>query len=49
MMEVHDHQVSGRITDLVREGLIERTGDRRQKPATECWAEVYRVVPPPRK
>ena len=44
LMEVHDHQISGRFTDLVRDGLIERTGDRRQKPETGCWAEVYRVV-----
>src|SRR3954470_20282285 len=44
MMEVHDHQISGRITDLKSEGQIEPTGQRRTKPETGCHAEVYRCV-----
>lgn len=43
-MELHDHQISGRITDLKRDGLIEPTGERRTKPETGCQAEVYRLV-----
>lgn len=35
-----DHQISGRITELVKEGIIERTPQRRQKPETGCWADV---------
>jgi hypothetical protein len=47
---VHDHQISGRFTDLVREGLIAKTGTRKVKPETGCEAEVYRLVTdPPRR
>src|SRR3954470_16869403 len=46
MMEVHDHQISGRITDLKRDGLIEPTGQRRENPETRCQAEVYRLRGP---
>lgn len=47
MMEVHDHQISGRITELLRDGLIEPTGQRRTKPETGCQAETYRPRPKP--
>ena len=46
LMQVHDHQISGRITDLKRDGEIEPTGERRKKPETGCEAEVYRLTPP---
>lgn len=39
-----DHQISGRFTDLRKLGIIERTGERRVKPATGCSADVYRIV-----
>jgi hypothetical protein len=42
-MNVLDHQISGRITDLLFDGLIERTGDRRTKPETGCPCDVYRI------
>lgn len=47
-MEVHDHQISGRITDMKRDGEIEPTGQRKRKPETGCEAEVYRLCPPRR-
>lgn len=39
----HAHQISGRITELKRDLVIEPTGDRRPNPATGCQAEVYRL------
>lgn len=45
-----DHQISGRFGEMVRLGLIAKTGERRVKPATGCHAEVYEiagVVTPP--
>jgi hypothetical protein len=42
-MGVFDHQISGRITDLKRDGVIEATGERRAKPDTNCPADVYRL------
>lgn len=41
--EVPDHVISGRFTELARDGYIERTGERRNKPVSECPAEVWRV------
>jgi hypothetical protein len=38
-----DHCISGRFTELVRDGFIEPTGERRRKPSTDCDAEVYRL------
>lgn len=43
LMEVHDHQISGRITDMKRDGEIEPTGHRKRKPETGCEAEVYKL------
>lgn len=40
---VHAHQISGRITDLKRDGLIQATGERRINRATGCQADVYRL------
>lgn len=42
-----DHQISGRITDLLKAGRIERTGETRPNPATNCAAAVYRLRTPP--
>jgi len=39
-----DHQISGRFGELVKLGLIEKTGERRRKPSTGCSAEVYRIA-----
>lgn len=38
-----DHQISGRFTELAREGLIERTGARKARPDTGCEADVWRL------
>lgn len=43
-MQIEPHRISGRITELKRDGLIQRTGDRRQNPATGCSAEVLRLA-----
>lgn len=40
---VHDHQISGRFSELEHKGLIEKAGERRLKPGTRCEAEAYRV------
>lgn len=41
---VHDHQISGRITELLATHQIEPTGEHRKKPDTGCPAAVYRRV-----
>lgn len=41
---VPDHVISGRLTELARDLWIERTGDRRLKPASRCPADVWRVT-----
>ena len=38
-----DHQISGRFTELAADGLIERTGQTRVKPETQCAADVWRL------
>lgn len=43
-MDLGDNQISGRFSEMLIEGLIEKAGIRRQKGETGCWAEVYRVV-----
>lgn len=40
---VHDHQISGRITELLAAGQIEPTGEQRKKPDTNCPAAVYQI------
>lgn len=40
-LEVFDHQISGRFGEMMTEGLIYKTGERRIKPGTKCEAEVY--------
>jgi DNA-binding HxlR family transcriptional regulator len=40
----HDHQISGRFGELVKSGLIERTGARRVKPVTGCQCDEYRIT-----
>lgn len=42
-----DHQISGRFTELAKDGLIVRTGERRQKPETGCVADVWRLADRP--
>lgn len=44
-LRCHPHQISGRLTDLKAECLIEPTGERRPNPATGCQADVYRAGP----
>jgi predicted ArsR family transcriptional regulator len=45
-MNLHDHQISGRITDLLKDGEIERTGQTKRKPETGCLCDIYRLVIP---
>lgn len=40
-MELGDNQISGRFSELERDGLIRKAGVRRLKPGTDCQAEVY--------
>jgi hypothetical protein len=42
-MGVGDHQISGVLTALCKDGFIERTGQRRVKPETQCPADVWRI------
>lgn len=42
-MDLGDNQISGRFSELERDGLIEKAGIRRQKGETGCWAECYRI------
>jgi hypothetical protein len=41
---VHDHQISGRFSALVKDALIARTGLRRKKPDTGCDCEEYCIT-----
>lgn len=43
MLDVFEHQISGRFSELERDHHIEKAGFRRQKGETGCWAEVYRI------
>lgn len=45
--EVPDHTISGRFTELARDGYIERTGERRPKPETGCDADVWALKAAP--
>lgn len=40
---IPDHVVSGRFTELSKDGLIERTGERRVKPESGAKANVWRI------
>lgn len=40
---VPDHCISGRFTELAKDGFIEPSGERRRKPQTECDCEVWRL------
>lgn len=40
---VPDHVISGRFTELAKDLHIERTGERRLKPESQCPADVWRV------
>mgnify|MGYP001600743051 CR=1 FL=1 len=39
-----DHQISGRFGELVKHGLITRTGLRRKKETTGCSCEQYTLT-----
>ena len=39
-----DHQISGRFGEMLKLDLIEKTGERRTKPATGCPADVYAIT-----
>ncbi len=41
---VHPHQISGRISELLKKGEIEKTGDRRRNPETRANGNVYRLA-----
>lgn len=43
-MDLHDHQISGRFTELAADGLIVKTGQRRRKPETDCEADVWQLA-----
>lgn len=40
---VADHVISGRFTDLNRDGMIESTGVCRRHPKSGCLCEVWRI------
>ena len=42
ILGVQQHQIAGRFSELVADGLIERTGETRPTPSG-CQADVYRV------
>ena len=42
-MGVADSQISGRITDMLKEREIERTGQTKNKPSTGCPCDIYRL------
>lgn len=41
---VFDHRISGRFTELRKLGMIERTGEERINPATDCNGNVWAIV-----
>jgi hypothetical protein len=41
--KVPDHTISGRFTELAADLWIERTGERRNHPVSNCPADVWRV------
>jgi hypothetical protein len=43
-LQVPDHAISGRITDLKRDCLIEPTGERRPNPRSGVRCDVYRLA-----
>jgi len=46
-MSVFDNQISGRFGELERDGLIQKTGQRKPNPRTGCDAEVYAIADVP--
>lgn len=44
---VQKNVISGRFTDLMRDGQIDRTGERRRDPASGCHADAWRICPTP--
>jgi DNA-binding Lrp family transcriptional regulator len=43
VLGVHDHTISGRFTELSKDLIIERTGERRNHPNSGCPADVWRI------
>jgi hypothetical protein len=43
-ISVQDHQISGRFGELVKAGLIDRTGIRRPKPGGRILCDEYRLT-----
>jgi DNA-binding HxlR family transcriptional regulator len=43
-LSIPDHTISGRLTDLARDGVIERTGQTRIKPETQCQCSVWKLA-----
>ena len=41
---VPDHTISGRFSAMVVDGLIEKTGERKKKPDSNCACDIYRRV-----
>lgn len=41
LLDVMDHQIAGRFSEMEREGLIFRPGMRRLNPRTDCHADTY--------
>jgi hypothetical protein len=46
-MNVFDNQIGGRFGELERDGLIQKTGQRKPNPRTGCDAEVYAIADVP--
>lgn len=44
-LQVTDNRISGRLTNMARSGLIERTGEHRRNPETGVNADVWRPIP----
>lgn len=42
-MNVPDHVISGRFTELARDLKIERTGERKSKPESGCACDIWRL------
>jgi hypothetical protein len=41
---VPDHVISGRFTELARDGWIARTGERRRQPISGCEADIWKLL-----
>ena len=46
LLECFDHQISGRFSELEKDGLIYKTGQRKVKSDTGCEAEIWALRDP---